>query len=244
MGMLRGFIQGLAQLIYPKVCLTCRKNLKRAPSIDNLVCLECWQKIKKNLPPFCCSCGRHLEKTDFTKRICLDCTRKNLIFDRAFSPCVYEGVIKELIHAFKYKNKDYLGKTLSRPMIDFIQEFDLPINYIDFIIPVPLHKIRLREREFNQAEILSGYIAREFKKEVLSDKLIRRRQTKQQTDLEVNQRFLNVKDTFSINRPKTIKGKNILLVDDVLTSGATASEAAFTLKNAEANIVFVLTLAN
>ncbi len=241
--MLRRLIKGLADIVYPKRCLVC-KNKLGASSVDNLICRVCWGNIKRNTPPFCHSCGRHLEKGNLTKNICPRCIKQRLHFDRAFCPCIYTGVIKELIHEFKYKNKDYLGFSLSKLMIEFIREYNVAVDCLDFIVPVPLHKTRLREREFNQAEILSKYIAEEFKKTLLPDALLRHRHTKTQTDLELNQRLLNVKDSFSVNKLKDIKGKNLLVVDDVLTTGATASCAALTLKRAGANIVFVLTLAN
>lgn len=242
MGMWRNFLNTFADILYPKICLACKSTLKGKSCVDNLVCAGCWEKIKINPPPFCRSCGRHLK--NFLKNICPECIRRELHFDRAFSPCMYEGTIKELIHMFKYKDKDYLGLTLSRLMVEFIREYNLPIDFLDLVIPVPLHKTRLREREFNQAEILSNHIALEFNKRVLPDALIRMRHTKTQTELEINQRLMNVKGSFSVAENKDIKGKNILLVDDVLTSGATSSEAAYTLKKAGAQIVFVLTLAN
>ena len=145
---------------------------------------------------------------------------------------------------FKYKDKDYLGFTLSKLMIEFIKDYNLPMEFVDLVIPIPLHKARLREREFNQAEILSNHIASEFNKRVLPDALMRLRNTKTQTELEISERFANVQGGFSAAKNEDIKGKNILLVDDVLTTGATSSEAARTLKNAGAHIVFVLTLAN
>ena len=129
-------------------------------------------------------------------------------------------------------------------MIEFVREYDIPMDFIDFIVPVPLYKTRLREREFNQAQILSNYIAGEFNKTVLPDSLMRSRNTKTQTELEMDERLLNVKNSFSVAKKDNIKGKNLLLVDDVLTTAATSSEAAYALKNAGANIVFVLTLAN
>jgi ComF family protein len=167
-----------------------------------------------------------------------------LHFDRAFSPCVYEGVIKELIHAFKYQGKDYLGAVLSRLMVEFIEDYNVPVDLLDLIIPIPLHKTRLREREFNQAGILSNHIAHQFNKKVAHGILRRLRNTQTQTELETEQRLLNVKDSFAVTKSQDIKGKKILLIDDVLTTGATSSEAAYALKNAGANIVFVLTLAN
>ena len=241
--MLRGLINGLTDILYPKTCHACKRKLNSS-SVDNLICLECWNKIKKNSPPFCHSCGRHLGARNFAKNICPACVRAKLHFDRAFSPCAYDGVVKELIHQFKYGNKDYLAAPLSRLMIEHINEYNLPINFIDVIVPVPLHQARLREREFNQAEALSRFISKKFNKDISLDLISRHRHTKSQTDLAPQERFENVKNSFRVNKNRDIKSKNILLVDDVLTTAATCSEAALALKTAGAGIVFVLTLAN
>lgn len=242
--MLGDILGNLIDIIYPRTCVVCAKSLKNTRHIDKLVCAHCWSSIKKNRPPFCRSCGRHLEKKSLNKHICPACIRKRLDFDRAYSCCAYEGVVKELIREFKYKGKDYLGQTLSRLMIEFITEFQLPIQDLDMIIPVPLHAAKFREREFNQAHILSRHIAERFDKAIVDDQLMRHRQTRTQTELQDQERFLNVKDSFSVKEDNNLKGKNILLIDDVLTTAATSSEAAGALKRAGANIVFVLTLAN
>ena len=244
MPMFQKLVNGLTELLYPKTCLVCKNKLANRAAVEELVCRECWKKIPLNLPPFCHRCGRRLEAKNFTKHICPGCAKRQLHFDRAFSPCKYDGVIKELIHEFKYKNKDYLGPALSRLMAEFIREYELPMDDFAAIVPIPLHKARLREREFNQAEILSRHIAEEFDKELIVDALQRHRHTKTQTDLETNERFLNVKGSFSVNKAGALKGKNLLVIDDVLTTGATSSEAAGALKDAGAVIIFVLTLAN
>jgi ComF family protein len=241
--MLMRFFRGLVDICWPKNCLICKKAIGDA-SVDNVVCLECWSKVKRNSPPFCHFCGRHLEKKNLSKGLCPACIRKQPYFDRAFSPCQYDGVIKELIHAFKYKGKDYLGTTLSRPMVEFIHEYSIPMELIDCIIPVPLHKTRLREREFNQAYILSKCIATQFNKKILHNKLLRLRYTRPQVELLPRQRLENVRESFHARKQSSLKSKNILLVDDVLTTGQTASWAAYALKRAGANIVFVLTIAN
>lgn len=241
--MLRQLFRGLADILYPKICVSC-KNKLTAPAVDDLVCADCWGKIKKNVPPFCHSCGRHLGPKNINRKICPQCVKNPLCFDRAFSPCVYDGPVKELIHQFKYGGKDYLGRPLSRLLIEFIRDYNLSIEYLDYIVAVPLHKTRLREREFNQAQVLASSIAREFDKKLLTDTLQRSRNTKTQTELQTRERFSNMRGSFSVSDPHAVKGKNLLLVDDVLTTGATASEAALALKNAGANIVFALTLAN
>lgn len=241
--MLQRLIRGLADIIYPRACIICKEPISKV-SVDKLVCIKCWGSIKKNTPPFCHCCGRQIKIPGFAKNICATCLKQKLHFDRAFSPFVYTGVIKELIHEFKYNNKQYLGPILSKPMVNFINEYRLPLDFIDFIIPMPLYKTKLREREFNQAQVLSNYIAQEFNKLVLPTVLKRHRNTKTQTGLETTERFLNVKDSFSTQKDICLKGKNLLLIDDVLTTGATCSEATVALKKAGAQIVFVLTVAN
>ena len=175
--------------------------------------------------------------------MCCKCIKHPLDFDRAYSPCVYEGVIRELIHMFKYKDKDYLGGSLSVLMTDFIKEYNLPMHIIDAIIPIPLHAAKLREREFNQSLILSEHISRKFNIRVMDSALFRNRNTRTQTELKDIERFENIRGSFSVKEENSIRGKNFLLVDDVFTTGATCSEAARTLKQAGANIVYCMTLA-
>ena len=129
-------------------------------------------------------------------------------------------------------------------MNTFIRDYNLPIEYLDYIVPVPLHPSRQREREFNQAQLLSQEIADEFNKKVLSDVLTRRKPTKTQTELTPQERRKNVEMSFLVTKPDLIKDTNLLLIDDVLTTGATSNEAAKSLKEAGAKMVLLLTLAN
>lgn len=165
-------------------------------------------------------------------------------YDRAFSACVYDGVLKTLVHSFKYKDKEFLGKPLSRLMLDFIKEHDIPAGFMDCLIPVPLHNAKMREREYNQARVLCEHLGNALCKPVMDRNLFKCRATGTQTALERGQRIINVRGSFAVTEKSAVRGKNILLIDDVLTTGATASEAALALKSAGANIVFVLTLAS
>ena len=243
--MLRGLLKGLKDLIYPNCCLVCKNTIPPANQ-QQLICSGCWDKVEKNLPPFCASCGRHLDSQAIEKNACLNCSKYkvNYYFDRAFSPCAYTGTIKKLIHEFKYSGKDYLGKPLGKLMRTFIQDYQLPIEHLDFIIPIPLHKSRQRQREFNQAEILSQEVAGGFNKRVLTNTLIRVKFTKTQTELTFHERYQNVDKSFTVTRPELINNTNLLLIDDVLTTGATSNEAAKCLKKAGARKVLLLTLAS
>ncbi|MEW6075443.1 MAG: ComF family protein [Candidatus Omnitrophota bacterium] len=235
--------KGLKDILYPPTCIACRKRLPEEDG-DKPVCRHCYVSIKRNLPPFCYRCGRHLDIRHSVKNLCVECIRKTLHFDRALSPCKYEGVMKELIHAFKYRNKDYLGKDLGALMVDFIREYGFDMKPIDLVMPIPLYRSRMREREFNQAQLLGDCVAKAFNKEIFLHGLIRHRQTKPQAELQGQKRLQNIKGCFSLMNADLVKERNVLLIDDVLTTGATASEAASVLKKAGAHTVFVLTLAN
>ncbi|MDD5129633.1 MAG: ComF family protein [Candidatus Omnitrophica bacterium] len=243
--MFRGLLKGLKDLFYPNCCLICG-NIIQIPDRQELICASCWDSLEKNLPPFCASCGRHLGPEAIKRNTCPSCSKykENFYFDRAFSPCVYTGSVKKLIHEFKYSGKDYLGAFLGKLMNTFIRDYQLPIAYLDFIIPVPLHSSRKREREFNQAEILGRKIADEFGKKILTDALIRSKPTKTQTELTFGQRCRNIEGCFTVTNPELINNTNLLIIDDVLTTAATANEAAKCLKKAGAKKVLLLTLAS
>ncbi|MDD5120608.1 MAG: ComF family protein [Candidatus Omnitrophica bacterium] len=241
--MLACLLKGIKDLIYPDCCLVC-KNKIETNQAQNLICANCLGKIENNLPPFCSACGRHLDTEAIKKNSCNGCKDAKFYFDRAFSPCVYTGTIKKLIHEFKYCNKDYLGKTFGAIMNEFIHDYNLPIQHFDYIIPVPLHKSRLREREFNQAQIIGRQVAERFGKKLLTDAFIRNKPTKTQATLSVREREQNIKGSFLVTKPELIKDTNLLLIDDVLTTAATSNEAAKTLKAAGAKTVILLTLAS
>jgi ComF family protein len=129
-------------------------------------------------------------------------------------------------------------------MCDLIKYYGLPLNYLDCIVPVPLDARKLREREFNQAQVLSKHIGEVFNMKVIPDALRRTRPTKSQAELDINSRLKNVEGCFALNARHSLRGKNVLLVDDVFTTGSTASEAAQAIKESGSGFVFVLTLAN
>ena len=242
-GIFASLLRGVRDVVFPLTCIVCKARLDGCAAAEP-VCPGCLQKIKKNRPPFCIRCGRTLDAQASAGLVCAGCLENPVVFDRAFAPCAYDGTVKALIKAFKYRQKDYIAGVLGNLLIEFIREYDLPMRHIDMLMPVPLHAARRREREFNQAELLCRQIAAGFDKPIETAALIRGRDTPAQAALGTDRRKANVAGAFRVCDSLAVRGKNILLIDDVLTTGATASEAAAALKNAGANIVFILTVAN
>lgn len=239
----RALVRGGIDLLLPRVCASCKKPLQ-TPDRSQHVCRDCWSRIKKHRPPFCPGCGRSLEQDTLAADACSRCAQTSGQIDRAWSPCEYEGVIQTLIHEFKYKHKEYLAPLLARLMADCLTERAVALSGIDVIVPIPLHPAKLREREFNQSETLARLIAAQLEIPLVPGILVRKRNTRTQTELTPRQRVENLREAFGVTAPAGINGKTLLLVDDVLTTGATVSEAARALKKAGAAAVFALTIAS
>jgi len=148
-----------------------------------------------------------------------------------------------MIYQFKYNQKTYLCKPFARLITNFIQIYHLDITQFDIIIPIPLFSSRLRERGYNQSQLLAEQIAGKFRIDLSLKNLVRTRNTEHQTFLTEKERWTNIGGAFKIVNSAKFSGKNILIIDDLLTTGATVSEAAATLKDSGAKTVGVLTLA-
>jgi ComF family protein len=164
-------------------------------------------------------------------------------FDFAWAACPYNDPLKHLIHQYKYNQRTYLREFFARLMVDFVRAYHLDIQQFDSILPVPLHSTRLRERGYNQSQLLAERVAEEYHINLSTNNLIRARHTEHQTLLNEKERWTNIHEAFRIRHPTEVSRKNILVIDDLLTTGATASETARALKNAGAGTVGVFTLA-
>ncbi len=237
--MLQDFLQGIKELAFPDNCFLCRKYLQS--SHQKQLCDSCLSSISLNVPPFCLKCSRHLNIFN-EQGYCLSCLENNYNFDIAWSACIYNNPLPELIHAYKYYGKTYLRKLFFNLMINYIDTYHITLEQFDIIIPIPLHPTRYRERGFNQAELLSQMIAERYQLISRTDILTRKKRTPSQTTFsEEKQRWTNVCDAFRIISLKDIADKNILIVDDLLTTASTVNAAAEALKNAGAAYVGVLT---
>ncbi|MFZ5801063.1 MAG: ComF family protein [Candidatus Omnitrophota bacterium] len=219
--MLRDFLNGLLNLIYPNHCLLCKRHSLDAEPL--ILCQSCTDKLEKNPPPF------------FRKG--------NYYFEQCFSPFQYSGPMEDLIHLFKYRNRPQLAKPLSQIMIKFMEEYNLALKGFDCLAPIPLHPSKLREREYNQSELLAQPLAAAFNIPLSVGNLQRRRFTQPQSSLKKEARWDNVRGAFAVKEAAGFTGRKILIVDDLLTTGATCNEAARVLKESGAECVDVLTLA-
>lgn len=223
------------------------KNLLYPPKVK---CIQCSQESILSICPYCISsihfiegitcskCGRELDLHS-KSLICKECGQKSYNFDKAIACMLYDGMGKELIHKFKYNGAiemaDFFGGLMSKRMEEYGEN-------IDCITYVPLHSEREQERGYNQSEILADKIG-EIMGIPVKDLLIRKRKTQSQYKLKAQERHINVKNAFEV-KGTGIYGKNILLIDDIFTTGSTGDACSEVLRAAGAKIIIFLTLAN
>ena len=218
---IRTITKNFLNLIYPIHCYACKIHLD--PSNEAGICDFCRSRIRRNPRPYCRGGKFH--------------------FARAYSACLYEDVLKELIHLFKYRGKIAIGRFLASLMIDFLKTDHGILNDIDLIAFVPLQNGRLRERGFNQSRILAFHISKEFGI-ALTDVLEKTRRTRHQNELSRIDRLSNLTGAFRVKKSaRSLTGMKILLIDDVMTTGATLNECAKVLSEAGAKKVICFTLA-
>lgn len=236
------YLAAFVNLFYPMHCFGCRKSLHNEES--QYICKGCWSEIGYITGTRCARCGTGLGDYAVTsKEGCVECRSQRFRFDSAFCVAYYEGVIKELIHQFKYRQQESLAEPLAKLLVQYAREIDLHSNNIDMAVAVPLHRSKRAERGFNQAELLVRNVGRSLNIDICAGGLKRVRNTPSQTRQPYYRRAENVRGAFLARNPAKFRGKDILLVDDVLTSGLTASECAKALKDAGARKVYVLTVA-
>ena len=201
----------------------------------------------------CAICGdrlfsSHAQVTAEGVPRCGLCHRIEPLFARAVAYGSYEGGLRELIHLLKYGSVRPAARVLGRMLAEAIAELKLDFQGGSIpVIPVPLYRSRIREREFNQAEIIARaaikFMAAPEYLSLCLGVLERKRETLSQTGLTTHQRRENVRGAFAVTQPEVVKGREVLVVDDVFTTGATVSECARVLRRAGATKVWVATVA-
>ena len=235
-----GALSASLDLLYPPLCQLCHQH--RAEPRAGLVCGQCWTQVRFIRPPFCERCGLPFggELTD--KFICTNCHDLTLHFSSARSAVVARTVVLEAIHRFKYSGarwfEFFLADLLVREAAPKLRE-----EKWDCLAPVPLHPVKLREREFNQAEQLAAHLSHATEIPLDMKILQRLHATSTQTLLTREERAANMKNAFAAKPGARLDGKRIMLVDDVFTTGATTNACAAALRAAGAAEVGVWTVA-
>ena len=229
---------GAIDLVLPPSCLACDAPVSAAGGL----CPDCWSRISFIGRPCCARCGLPFAIEAAPDAICGDCARVPPVFDRARAAFLYEGAGRQLILAFKMADRSWLAPRLAA----WLQRAAAPLlPEADVVVPVPLHRWRLLARRFNQAAVLARLVAREADAIMVPDLLVRTRRTATQTRLSRPERRRNVRGAFAVRRSRLslVAGRSVLLVDDVMTTGATVSACARALRRAGAARVDVATLA-
>jgi competence protein ComFC len=230
--------KNLLGIIFPNHCLHCEEII----SADGLFCQNCWPKLQFISEPKCAICAYPFE-FQAQSSICLNCLKKKPAFDETIAVFSYNYILRKVISDLKYRDQTFLAKKLSKILFSKIQS---RINDFNLIIAVPLHKKRLQKRKFNQAVLLAKNIQKlEPRLEFFPDILIRTKYQKSQVELRKIDREKNLKTAFALNEKyrQIVKNKNILLLDDVMTTGATLQNCAKILKKSGAAKITVFTIA-
>lgn len=221
--------------IFPPRCPGCDEILfDKNSAIRPCICDKCNAKIKYISEPMCLRCGKQLE--DPEAEFCHDCNNKDFFYNRGIAAFSYSEIMKHSMYQFKYNNRREYAKfyamALERQFADIIRSWQPQV-----LIPVPLHKSRLRKRGYNQAEVLAKAIGEQMDIPVDGGILIRVKKTIPQKMLGQKERLMNVEKAFQ-TASNSIKYKKVILVDDIYTTGTTINECARILKENGADTVF------
>ncbi len=228
------------RLVYPPHCVVCGRPTQEDE--DRYLCRDCIGTIRFVNGPTCRKCGHELGPYTAAGTRCANCRNMPLRFDRAVAAAHHAGAARHMVLAFKFAAQKYHAFPLSKLLAACLNDTDIP-EKAQLIVPVPLHRSRLRSRGFDQSELLARELGDRLGLPV-STKILRRIvNTPPQTRATSRAgRRANVKGAFRVRRfAALIRGKSLLLVDDVLTTGATTSECAGVLKRAGAKRVYVAT---
>jgi ComF family protein len=229
----------LADAVYPRECIGCGRLSDRP---GRHICWSCFSRIDLLHSNLCELCGNPLTGSSDSAFICGYCRKRKPVFDRARSAARFSGVVRDILHQFKYQD----GLWQISDLTDLLQgalmaQFDY--RSIDVVVPVPLYRTRFRDRSYNQSFVLARELAKRIDRRVDGRSLKRVRYTDTQTHYNAAQRKKNISGAFSVVRPEWICGRTVLVVDDVMTTGATLNECAKILRKNGALKVFAISVA-
>ncbi|MCX7643030.1 MAG: ComF family protein [Armatimonadetes bacterium] len=241
----RPLLERILDWLYPNRCGVCHRFS------DNAICQDCKSKWSLIASPYCLWCGKPFDPIAKTSPLCGICLQGRYRFDYARSAVIYDGVGRETVHALKFNRKPRLAQPMGELMAEVMNRalegekglLPSPWQRPSMVVPVPLHPKTQRQRGYNQAALLAEVVGQILDIPVDSKILAQTRQTKPQATLGEKERWENVKGAFEVVQPELVKGQIVVIVDDVMTTGATLNECAKALKRAGARQVYCLTFA-
>ncbi len=225
--------ESVKAFVYPPHCLLCRTPLDESDGL----CPGCWESLGIISGPRCGRCG-----CPGLSRPCTNCADKDYVFSRLFALTAFSRSVQRLVHMMKYQGQTAVGQTLGRALGRMLEGESLA-EPRPAVVPVPLHGSRLRERGYNQSSLIARSLARELELSVEDRALRRVRATETQTNLDSAKRGANMQGAFVVRRRDLVSQRRVLLVDDVVTTGATANACAAALLEAGASEVDVAAFA-
>ena len=231
----------LLELIFPPVCLLCERPGRE------VICGSCREQFVLIQPPYCIRCGRPLPESAAGGAVCGECRQSPPQFNGARAVGLHTTTLREAVLRFKFARRPRLAEPLAellaeRVRIEQTDAGGLPWESLTGVVPVVLHPRRRNWRGFDQAVLLSRWLAKLADLPCREQVLVRSKDTAPQIGLTPTQRRQNMKDAFSVPHPETVAGESLLLIDDVYTTGSTLNEAAKVLRRAGAEAVWALTI--
>lgn len=232
-------VNALSDLLFPRACVGCGGP---AQEIARYFCWDCLASLALIQAPFCRLCGAPVDGALDDDFICGACCADVPAFDLARAAARYQGILQVALQEFKYRGATWLSHDLSMLLLGAFQAHYASRSF-DVISYVPLYAAKERERSYNQTWLLAGELSRRLPHIPQQNLLIKQRPTPTQTHLTARQRRANVRGAFAIAAKGAVADKRILLIDDVITTGATVNECALALKKSGARSVCVLSVA-
>lgn len=228
----------LKNFFFPSKCLLCQRPLTNS----SLLCPECYKFLQEEInvkTKQCEKCGKPLSLLS-NSPICIDCQHRSFPYEKIATLGFYKDKLKDLIHFYKFRSR----WSLSRIFYQLLQIHSSKLFFdVDYIIPIPLSKQRLSKRGYNQATLIAKQIKKIIKKPIAYNLLIRKKDTPHQSLLTKFEREKNLTDAFEVKYDAKYRHKRFLLVDDVITTGTTITEAAKALKNSKPQKIVVFAIA-
>lgn len=234
----RRLLDAALDIVYPPKCMACAEIISKDEPYR--LCEDCRSGLHYLDGDTCLVCGRQIF---LSVGKCSSCSEHEYAFTRNFAALSYGGVSRRILLRYKYNNNRQFAARLARIVFDNTPALLNIMSKVDFLTPVPLHKKRLRERGFNQAELLAAELAHVYEKPHHAHILSRTRATEKQSLLNAAERRANISGAFAVADHDVCNGKTILLVDDIFTSGATLDGCAKVLLGAGCRCVFCVSVA-